>query len=325
MPSHRGLRHETGRPWHYHGTQGAHCFAIQAGWYFHYRCCPRTQRGFGCVWLPPLQRQLAEMLHRRHSIVTFRSAGMKIGEWRQQGVHCRPLVWTADGRPHPVVTRFRTQQTSLPVGTGSICRRNHLIAGGSMRSKSLSCGGEQPWPARSCRIPQRAAWIFAGIIDRTLHQLSTAALVTTTSTTLRLTQQYQTTTMTLFPWRATCMNLCSHEVSNCPGCLRARGSVVGQRWLSHAMSRARSVSGQVRLFDFSTSRTVLRTTRSQGNKCLTCGRWRMTSFSGVSQRSRLPQRFRGATGSSALTSCATSPPQLICNLTKRSSLSDSRH
>ena len=27
--SRRGLRHDSGRPWHYHGTQGAHCFAIQ--------------------------------------------------------------------------------------------------------------------------------------------------------------------------------------------------------------------------------------------------------------------------------------------------------
>ena len=28
--SRRGLRHETGRPWHHHGTQEAHCFAIHA-------------------------------------------------------------------------------------------------------------------------------------------------------------------------------------------------------------------------------------------------------------------------------------------------------
>ena len=32
---------KTGRPWHYH--------AIQAGRHFHYRCCPRTQRGPGRV------------------------------------------------------------------------------------------------------------------------------------------------------------------------------------------------------------------------------------------------------------------------------------
>ena len=29
----------------------------------------------------------------------------EIGELRQQNIHYRPLVWTADGRPHPAVTR----------------------------------------------------------------------------------------------------------------------------------------------------------------------------------------------------------------------------
>ena len=34
-------------------------------------------RPWACVWPPPLQRQLAEMLHRRHSIVNFRNTGME--------------------------------------------------------------------------------------------------------------------------------------------------------------------------------------------------------------------------------------------------------
>ena len=51
--------------------------------------------------------------------------------------------------------RFSTQQTSLPVGTGSRCRRNHFIAGGNMKSKSLSCDGRQPWHAQFSRIFQR--------------------------------------------------------------------------------------------------------------------------------------------------------------------------
>ena len=38
---------------------------------------PLAQRGPGRVWPPPLQRQLAEVLHRRHSIVSFRNAGTK--------------------------------------------------------------------------------------------------------------------------------------------------------------------------------------------------------------------------------------------------------
>ena len=29
----------------------------------------------------------------------------EIPDLRNQGIHCQPLVWTADGRPHPAVTR----------------------------------------------------------------------------------------------------------------------------------------------------------------------------------------------------------------------------
>ena len=42
----------------------------------------------------------------------------KIGELRQQGIHYRPLVWTADGRPHPAaLERFSTRQTLPPAET----------------------------------------------------------------------------------------------------------------------------------------------------------------------------------------------------------------
>ena len=51
---------------------------------------------------------------------------------------------------------------------------------------------------------------------------------------------------------------------------------------------APSASGQYRSSTISTSRTASRTTGSQGNKCLIFWRWRTTSFSGVSQRSRTP-------------------------------------
>ena len=47
--SRRGLRHETCRSWHHHGTQRSHCLAIQAGWYPHQSCCPWTQCGLACV------------------------------------------------------------------------------------------------------------------------------------------------------------------------------------------------------------------------------------------------------------------------------------
>ena len=52
-------------------------------------------------------------------------------------------------------TDDRTRSQSPLVGMGSRCGRNHSIAGGSMKSKSLSSDGGQPWLALSCRILQR--------------------------------------------------------------------------------------------------------------------------------------------------------------------------
>ena len=76
-----------------------------------------------------------------------------------------------------------------------------------------------------CRIPQREqsgssqASLTELCTTGDMSWLSTAGPATTTSTTLRLTQQYQTT-MTWSPQRATRMNLCCHQVSNCPVCPR---------------------------------------------------------------------------------------------------------
>ena len=39
---------------------------------------PDAVRPWTCVWPPPVQRQLAEMLHRRHSIVSFRITGCSL-------------------------------------------------------------------------------------------------------------------------------------------------------------------------------------------------------------------------------------------------------
>ena len=49
MSSRCGMRYETRRPRHHFGTQRAHSLAIQACWFFHHRCCPRTQRRPGCM------------------------------------------------------------------------------------------------------------------------------------------------------------------------------------------------------------------------------------------------------------------------------------
>ena len=119
-----------------------------------------------------------------------------------------------------------------------------------MKSKWLSCDGGQPWHAQLSRILQREqrgssqASLTELCTAGDMSPLSTVGPATTTTTTLRLTQQYQTTTMTLSLQRGTRMNLCSHPVSKCPVCSRVRGVVFGRRWLSHAMSRAHKVSGQ---------------------------------------------------------------------------------
>ena len=56
---------------------------------------PDAVRPWMCAWPPPSQRQLAEMLCRRHLIVNWRITQEKL---RQQNIHYRPLVWTAGAR-----------------------------------------------------------------------------------------------------------------------------------------------------------------------------------------------------------------------------------
>ena len=186
------------------------------------------------------------------------------------------------GRIQPSLERFSTRQTSHPAETGSFCRRNPFIAVGNTKSKSLSCAGGQPWLAQFSRILRRGqsgssqASSTGLCTTGDVSPLSTAGPATTTSMT-----------MTLSPRRAARMNLCGHRVSNCPVYARARrGEVVVRRWLSHAMSRAHSASGQHPSSTISTSRTASRTTGLEGNKCLTFWRWRTTSVSGVSRLSR---------------------------------------
>ena len=88
----------------------------------------------------------------------------EIGELRQQGMQGRPLVWTADWRPHPAVCR--TLQHAVDIASS----RN----GKQMSAKSLHrrwknqiqialCAGGQLWHAQFSRIVQREQSV-AGII-----------------------------------------------------------------------------------------------------------------------------------------------------------------
>ena len=138
------------------------------------------------------------MLHRRHLVVNFHITEMKSEELRQQGIQYRPLVCTADIRPHPIVTR------TLQYAADIVSSRNgqHLfgeitpIAGGSMKIRIAFPTTEgQPWLARSCQTVQREQ---SGSSQALWTEVSATGdmsrPVTTTSLTLRLTQQCGTTT-----------------------------------------------------------------------------------------------------------------------------------
>ena len=95
-----------------------------------------------CAWPPPLQRQLAEMLHRGHSIVSWRTKGMK-WENLDNRTHttARKSGQRTANRTQLSLEHFSTQQISPPVATDSISWRSPCIADGCKKSKSLSCRG----------------------------------------------------------------------------------------------------------------------------------------------------------------------------------------
>ena len=79
----------------------------------------------------------------------------EISELRDQGIHHRPLICTADGRPHTAVTR--TLQYDADIASS----RN----GQQMSAKSLQCWWKHEIPIALAR----AEWLLARVIDRALH------------------------------------------------------------------------------------------------------------------------------------------------------------
>ena len=57
------------------------------------------------VWHPPLLRPLAETQRRRYLIGNFHIIGTKLWNCGNKTFTIAPLIWTADGRPHPAVTQ----------------------------------------------------------------------------------------------------------------------------------------------------------------------------------------------------------------------------
>ena len=59
-----------------------------------------------CVWSLLTQQQLEETQRKQPFDGKLTHCRHEIPDLRNQGIHFRPLVWTADGRPHPAVTRI---------------------------------------------------------------------------------------------------------------------------------------------------------------------------------------------------------------------------
>ena len=95
----------------------------------------------------------------------------EIVELRQQGIHYRPLIWTADGRPHPSVTRtlqyaadIASSRNGQQMSAKSLQRRwKHEIQIALLRGRAGMARAVLPNPS------VLAEWLFAGIIDRALH------------------------------------------------------------------------------------------------------------------------------------------------------------
>ena len=127
------------------------------------------------VWPPPLQRQPAETLHRRHSIACWRTTGRKSEHSDSRTFTTARLCGPrTGGHTRLSLGRFSTRQTSPPAATANNCRGNPFIAGCNTKSKSLSCGGgEQPWLARFPRT-----LCEGGVALRRYHRQSFASLGT---------------------------------------------------------------------------------------------------------------------------------------------------
>ena len=181
------LRLETGRPWHYHGTQGVTASQSRPADILTTAAVPGRSAALDvCVAssIAAAARGDAAQAAFDRKLAHYRN---EIGETAATGY---PL-------PPASVDRGRAAASSLhsnPVETGSTCRRNPRIAGGNAKSKSLSYAEGQPWFAQFSRILQRGqsgSSQASSTEPCTTGDMSpplTVGLATTTSTTLRLTQ-----------------------------------------------------------------------------------------------------------------------------------------
>ena len=156
----------------------------------------------------------------------------EIPDLRNQGIHCRPLVSTAAGPPHPAVTRtlqyaadIASSRNDQQMSAKLLQRRwKHELQIALLRRRAAMTQAVLPNPSA------RAEWLLAGtmmepfIIGATSSFL-TVDLETTTTQTPRLTQPYRMVTTTLLFSPVNRQHLCSRQASNCPP-LPSRGSLL---------------------------------------------------------------------------------------------------
>ena len=191
----------------------------------------------------------------------------EIGELRQQGIHCRPRALTADGWPHPAVTRtlqhaadIASSRNGQHLSAKSLHRAwKHEIQIALLRRRAAMARAVLP------NLSAWAEWLFAGIIDGALHHWGHVPALDGGPGDHDL-EDFETDTA--IPDDDDGTNLCGQQVSGSPVRPSASGGTVGWRWISHTMSRARSVSGQYPCSTISTSRTVSRTQGVSGQQVL---------------------------------------------------------
>ena len=167
----------------------------------------------------------------------------EIPDVRDQGIHYRPLVWTADGRPHPAAcTAQYAAERAADVGDNASAQMENT------KFKLLFFAGERPLHGQFCRTRRHGAeCLLARIIDRAsitgaMSFLMTVELATTTA---------QMTTMTSPPSPVNCPHLCSHHASH-RLVLPSRGSLLllcddVSRFVSQHVSRVPASPGDLEL------------------------------------------------------------------------------
>ena len=122
---------------------------------------PDRVRPWTSVWRPPRQRQLAELLHRRHTIENFVTQERNR---RMQGIQNRPQGGRrTDDRTRLSLRPFGTRpKRAASVGEIPSSLWKHEIQIALLRRRAAMARAVLP-------NPLAAEWLFAGIINRAQH------------------------------------------------------------------------------------------------------------------------------------------------------------